>query len=413
MRKLCTAGLVSLILCAAIAAAQKPRQETAESRGFRCHTGQRLSDRPDSALIYIALSVPYDNLTFVRSDESGFVSRFEATFLIFDKDDNLAAERSIDMDLHTESFKETNSRTLNAVRTEEFYVIPGDYDLAVVITDRETKRKRRWEGDVTAAFMDSLLAVSDLYWQSDDSSQSALGMPRVIESFSNRDDSARAGIDLVSLSTTPLDISWSVVGEDDQPVLSFTEQVSPTGSIQHIEYLVAIRDLPVQKYKLTFEALGSGRREARSLSFSVSIPGVPASVTDISLAIRQVKYIATAEENRRLRGAGVLDREQLFREFWKRRDPTPNTPQNELMDEYYFRVQYADDRYSTHRPGWETDRGRIYIMYGEPTDIERHPFEAGSRPYEIWYYHNLNRRFVFVDHTGFGDYNLAGPEWGY
>ncbi|MBK6766284.1 MAG: GWxTD domain-containing protein [bacterium] len=413
MRKLCTAGLVTLILCVALAAAQKARQETAETRGFRCHTGQRLSDRPDSARIYVAFSIPYDNLTFVRSNEVGFASRFEATFLIFDKDDNLAAERSIDMELTTDSFKETNSRLLNAIRTEEFFVIPGEYDLSVVITDRETKRKRRWEGEITAAFMDSLLAVSDLYWQNEDSLHSELGMPRVIESFSNRDDSARAGIDLISSSTAPLDLSWTITGEDNQPVMSLKQQFTPTGQIQHFDYVVAIKELPVQKYSLTFEALGGGRREARSLTFSVSIPGVPASVTDITLAIRQVKYIATAEENRRLRSAGVLDREQLFREFWKRRDPTPNTPQNELMDEYYFRVQYADERYSTHRPGWETDRGRIYIMYGEPTDIERHPFESGSRPYEIWFYHNLNRRFVFVDQTGFGDYNLAGPEWGY
>jgi GWxTD domain-containing protein len=183
--------------------------------------------------------------------------------------------------------------------------------------------------------------------------------------------------------------------------------------VQLLEYAVKMSELVVQKYSLVFEAVGNGRREEREIAFSVSIPGLPAQITDLGLAIRQVKYIASAEENRRLRGASLFDREQLFREFWKRRDPTPDTPRNELMEEYYFRVQYADDHYATHRPGWETDRGRIYIIFGEPTDIERHPFESGSRPYEIWYYHNLNRRFVFVDYTGFGDYTLEGPQLGY
>jgi GWxTD domain-containing protein len=413
MRKLCTASLITLTFLASFVYAQRPREETSETRGFRCQTGQRLSANVDSALIYIALSVPYDNLTFVRADDSGFVARFEASFLIFDKDNNLATERSVDMELLTSSFKETNSRTLNAIRTEEFYIIPGDYDLSVIITDRETKRKRRWEGEVTATFMDSLLSISDLYWMNEDTLHDGFGMPKVIETFSNRDDSARAGIDLVSSSTASLEVAWTVTGEDGKALMTLNQQTEPTGSMQHLEYVIPMKDLPVQKYKLTFEALGSGRREFRELSFSVSIPGVPASVTDLTLAIRQVKYIASTEENRRLRGASLEDREQLFREFWKRRDPTPSTPQNELMDEYYYRIQYSDDRYSTHRPGWETDRGRIFILYGEPSDIERHPFESGSRPYEIWYYHNLNRRFVFVDHTGFGDYTLAGPQWGY
>jgi hypothetical protein len=80
------------------------------------------------------------------------------------------------------------------------------------------------------------------------------------------------------------------------------------------------------------------------------------------------------------------------------------------MDEYYLRVEYANENFSTNRDGWETDRGRIYVLYGEPTDIERHPFEINSKPYEVWYYDHLNRRFVFVDYTGFGDYELTWPE---
>lgn len=413
MWNLRTACLVTLILLAANVDAQPVRGESPEARGFRCQSGQRLSVKQDSALIYIALSVPYDNLTFVRAEPEGFQADFEATFLIFDKEGGLASERTVVMDVKTQSFKETNSRTISAVRTEEFYVTPGDYDVSVVLTDRETKKKRRWTGEISASIMDALLSVSDLYWMSNDSLQKEFGTPRVIETFSTRDDSARAGIDLVSSAHVPLDIMWAVVGEDGNSVHSLSQLVAPTGDIQHLEFVVKMTDLPVQKYKLTFEVVGSGRREYRELSFSVNIPGVPSTISDLGLAIRQVKYIASAEENRRLRSASVQDRERLFREFWKRRDPTPETPQNELMEEYYYRVEYSNERFSTHRSGWETDRGRIFILFGEPTDIERHPFESGSRPYEIWYYHNLNRRFIFVDHTGFGDYTLAGPQWGY
>lgn len=413
MRKLCTACLVALTLFVSLATAQHPREDTPEARGFRCRSGQRLSSKADSALIFVALSVPYDNLTFVRGQQNGFAARFEAAFTLIDNDGELAAERSVDIDILTKEFKETNSRMLNAVRTEEFFVKPGDFKVSVVITDRETKRKARWSGEASAALMDSLLSVSDLYWLDRDSLLNEPNTPRVIENFSNREQPALVAIDFVSVAKDSLLISWTVSGEDKKPVATQSEKIYPTGAVQHLEYSVVMKNLPVQEYKVTFEAIGFGRREARDVVFMVNIPGVPASISDLGQAIRQVKYIATAEENRRLRGAAVTDREQLFREFWKKRDPSPDTQRNELMEEYYFRVQYSDEKYSTHRPGWETDRGRIYIMYGEPTDIERHPFESGSRPYEIWFYNNLNRRFVFVDYTGFGDYTLAGPQWGY
>ena len=55
--------------------------------------------------------------------------------------------------------------------------------------------------------------------------------------------------------------------------------------------------------------------------------------------------------------------------------------------------------------------GYVYIMYGEPSSIERHPFEMDTKPYEIWTYYELNKQFIFVDDTGFGDYRLRNPMW--
>jgi hypothetical protein len=53
--------------------------------------------------------------------------------------------------------------------------------------------------------------------------------------------------------------------------------------------------------------------------------------------------------------------------------------------------------------------GMVYILFGAPNDIERHPFDIGSKPYQIWYYWEINRQLVFVDETGFGDYRLVTP----
>jgi len=81
------------------------------------------------------------------------------------------------------------------------------------------------------------------------------------------------------------------------------------------------------------------------------------------------------------------------------------------MEEYYRRVDFANANFGTFIEGWKTDRGMVYIVLGPPNDIERHPFEAGSKPYEIWSYYTINREFVFVDYSGFGEYRLVTPFW--
>jgi len=88
-------------------------------------------------------------------------------------------------------------------------------------------------------------------------------------------------------------------------------------------------------------------------------------------------------------------------------DPNQETQKNELMDEYFLRVNYANENFSTLSvDGWLTDRGRIFIKFGQPDDIERHPFEIDSVPYEVWRYYSVRKIFVFIDRTGFGDYYL-------
>jgi hypothetical protein len=80
--------------------------------------------------------------------------------------------------------------------------------------------------------------------------------------------------------------------------------------------------------------------------------------------------------------------------------------------EYYARIKYADKHYSTpYTPGWKTDMGMVYVIFGLPNNIERHPYEMGTKPYEIWDYYDINRQFVFVDDSGFGDYRLVTPIW--
>ena len=118
------------------------------------------------------------------------------------------------------------------------------------------------------------------------------------------------------------------------------------------------------------------------------------------------------------------EREQFIGGFWHLRDPDPDTDENEFREQYYERVEYANERFSSGIPGVKTDRGRIYLKYGKPDEIESHPSggpytlasyegngSTSTYPFEKWWYRHLPGRsdveIEFVDPTGSGEYRIA------
>lgn len=123
------------------------------------------------------------------------------------------------------------------------------------------------------------------------------------------------------------------------------------------------------------------------------------------------KYIAAKSEIEKFEKLSNLDgkREYMF-EFWKNRDMNNSSGENEFYKDYVKKVQVANERYTRMgREGWKTDRGRVYLIYGEPSEVERYPNQSEAKPYEIWHYNDLEGGvyFVFADLTGFLDYVLV------
>src|SRR5580692_3796783 len=140
----------------------------------------------------------------------------------------------------------------------------------------------------------------------------------------------------------------------------------------------------------------------------------------------EVGYIITDEERKVFKTLQTDDERQTFIEnFWLRRDPTPDTEENEYREEHYRRIAYANDRFASGIPGWKTDRGRIYIEYGPADEIDSHPsggtyerpYEEGggstsTYPFEQWRYRYIegigtNIILEFVDTTMSGEYRLT------
>ena len=139
-----------------------------------------------------------------------------------------------------------------------------------------------------------------------------------------------------------------------------------------------------------------------------------------------VAYIITKEEQRAFKALQTdEERENFIENFWRRRDPDPDTEENEYREEYYERIAYANEKFTSGIPGWKTDRGRIYITWGKPDGVESHPtggsyerpsWEGGGStstyPFETWFYRHLDGvgdgiEIEFVDPTGSGEYRIA------
>ncbi len=129
--------------------------------------------------------------------------------------------------------------------------------------------------------------------------------------------------------------------------------------------------------------------------------------TDYQKAVEQLRYIANSDEMDTLKKAKEEERLQLWVDFWRSKDPTPQTVENELQEEYFRRLAYANANFGIFKKeGWTTDMGRIYIIYGHPDEVERHPFERETKPYQIWYYYKRDIRVVFEDESGYGEYEI-------
>lgn len=159
-------------------------------------------------------------------------------------------------------------------------------------------------------------------------------------------------------------------------------------------------------HTLTFKAWNEGTSvELGSKQYLSRWFDIPSSLLNLDVAIDNLKFILEPDRIRDMRRGNAEEKERKFREFWAGRDPTPDTDFNELMTEYYNRIDFAYRTFTTpSRPGHDSDQGRIYITYGPPDSIERR-FPPNGATQEVWEYGS--RTFIFSATSGFGDFQLV------
>ncbi len=135
---------------------------------------------------------------------------------------------------------------------------------------------------------------------------------------------------------------------------------------------------------------------------------MPISLLNVGVSIRMLEFIVSQKQIDQMLKGTKEDRIEAFKNFWDKKDPTPNTAYNELMAEYYQRIDHSYEKFSTiNQPGYQTDMGKIYIRRGPPDAIKR-KFPSDKRAVETWTYED--KTYIFRATSGFGDFELVSEK---
>ena len=355
----------------------------------------------------------YDDLTFIKSDTAGYNASFELLLAVYDVNENVVFNRTINKNIYVKSFDLTNNRDQKILMKNFISLNPGKYTVLIKVLDLSSNqiasRKMKLnlvDYQAEPVFISGISFLQDVKW---DSSMQVIDFsPTIGNNFTAREGLFYIYFDLyVKDISKPVDLRYALYDKKNRIELDTVNTILVDKNVTSHYYKIEKNDLKMNRYLLEIAASQGEYKTKAEKNFSFFWSEVPGTNEDIDLAFEQMRYILPHDSLKKYENADLEEKQAYFRRFWMERDPNPKTAQNELKDEYFRRVNYANRNYTAFgQAGWLTDRGRILIKFGAPDDIERHPFEMGSQPYEIWRYYALRKTFLFIDTTGFGDYRL-------
>lgn len=378
-------------------------------------TGDSTSSRID---LYI--QIPYDAMQFVKKGNQ-YVAKYEVTINFLTEENSSVSEKVWSEEIKLSSFSQTESKGAYSLTQRSLMIPPGIYKIRSQIRDEESKKVstvvRRM---IVGNYSMRNIAISDIMLVSRVTAEGERRniVPIVTGNIGENNDAFYVFFEVYSpRQSDSLELHYIITDHKGKQLLNKFQYHRVQNTRSQVITRFDSTQYATGAYSLSVEArslLGGDDvlPVLKQRSFVVRWGNVPVNVNDLDLAIRQLRYIAKEEEYEKIEDAETdAEKRKLFEEFWKKRDPNPDTKRNEFMEEYYSRVEYANQHFSHYIPGWRTDMGMVFILFGSPNNVERHPFDIDSKPYEIWSYYDYNRSVVFVDETGFGDYRLLTPIW--
>ncbi|HKB86752.1 MAG TPA: GWxTD domain-containing protein [Ignavibacteriaceae bacterium] len=363
------------------------------------------------------IQVPYNQIQFVKSDK-GFTASYSVTISVFNEDRaKLIVEKTWNEEVNEIDFEQTNSQNNYNLSLKSFYLEPGNYIIRSSVEDKESRKEFSIEKPFIVKSFKQLAAISDIILISKmtESGEAKKILPNVSGNVATQKEGVPVFFEAYSDSARDIRIQYIITNDKHDVVFQSNGSEHIDSGKTQIFHTIKDSSISLGNYLLTVSLLNDQEEVISSTnkSFFSRWNGVPLTVKDLDQAIEQLVYIASQSQVDYIKDAkSKEEKTKRYMEFWKKKDPSPSTEENEVFDEYYRRIEYANQHFSHYTKGWKTDRGMVFILLGAPNNVDRHPFDVDSKPFEIWQYYEMNRQFVFVDETGFGDYRLTTPLYG-
>jgi len=388
---------------------------------FREETGEKFR-------LEVYYKILTQGLAFVKEEEK-FKASYEIQVFVSNKINKQVTGTSMEEDYLVNSYEETRSPLNFLINQIPLSLYSGRYRLRIKLIDHNSGSASELERDfIIPSRIEKKTMFSDVEFirQLSDPKNSDLDSIKT----TRFDKAGKTAIPSVSRSygdTDPTLIFYYEIydgPQESQPFLlkygiehsaqAFVHEDTTTVTLGPKTFSrfdsISLGGFPSGDYSLTMTLLDNGQTIAKTeRPFHVEWSFLNLLKNDYFKAIDQLRYVASPGEINKLKQVPEDQRLQKWLEFWKSKDPTPNTPQNELRDEYYRRLIYVNQNFSLPtQEGWETDMGRVYMVYGHPDEVEKHPFDRDAQAFQKWYYYKRNRVFLFLD-RGDGEYQLQPP----
>jgi len=366
------------------------------------------SYKKNFSLLSVYIKESYSNLEFFKKD-TVFEASYEFSVELYSKEPVLSKEEYWTETIQVENYGLTNSKENFISKFFEFTLKPAEYDFVFEAKNLNTNRiiqkkekikvKSYWDNDYLitdiVCFEGRTLSEEDFHFYKnleDMKAKYSKGLTFYSEFFIKNIPDKRIARWEISPVYSPDNV---IINGND--TLTFDEK-----RIDKLEIFISPAKLESGKYKLKIQTDNTEKENV----FNFMWIDAPIKAIKLPECIEYMKYILDDEEKKKLLALSGEKQRKEFLNYWKNLESSEGND-NKLMKEYFYRVNYANMKFTNRiMPGWETDRGRIYITIGEPDKIDTRKSITSEETYKIWDYSEIARRYIFADRYGDGNYKL-------
>lgn len=384
------------------------RQQSLGVVNFGLQTANVIDPNRNNVL-WTVLDVPHRSLQFERSGGK-FTAEFELTLAL--RDDRGHAVQLVDDSrmITVDSYDATQPDTVYARVSYFMEAPPGEYKLEAMVTDRVAKgRGYSTQPVVIRDLFSSDLTLSDIILV-DSPPREFPREDQIIPSFRQRFNTTvyafaqarhvRAGQRLQAI----LRIGNTETGNANRAEIDTTASQETV----NIVFPIPPAQLGLGRMEISMTIDSDQRTVVSKRNLLVRWANRQNATTAKALNdyLEPLRLIMTGQQWKEIKNASPEEQRHLLADFWQERNPDPASNANLLEEEFYWRVGEANSRFAWGKSqGWSTDRGRVYVVYGQPDEILRQ-YDRYSRSIEVWRYEEPAREFVFYDEQGDGRYHL-------